>query len=168
MRPRTLATALSLLALPGMASSSEKPRSASAATAERATAERAIWNLEHAYWQFVERGDLTDYSDLWDTSFLGWPADSSAPVRKAHITDWITTEARKGWKFKMTGFKPAAIQDTGHVVSVCYWVQGEWLDKDDRRAGGFTSRIIHTWRWTGSRWRIVSGMSMRVPAAAMN
>jgi hypothetical protein len=163
MRPRTLAIALSLLALPGIALSSEKPTSAPASTAER-----TIWSLEHAYWRFVEHGDLTDYSNLWDTSFLGWPADSSAPVRKAHITDWMTTETGKGRNFKMTGFRPAAIEDAGPVISVCYWVQGEWLDKDGKRAGGFTSRIIHTWLRTGSRWRIISGMSMRVPAAAMN
>ncbi len=126
--------------------------------------ERRIWNLERDYWRFVERGDLIGYSNLWDRNFLGWPADSPAPVRKAHITDWIITETRKGRGFKLTGFKPAAIQEQGSVISVCYWVRGEWLDKDGTKAGGFTSRIVHTWLWTGSRWSIVSGMSMRVPA----
>jgi ketosteroid isomerase-like protein len=162
MRPRTLAIALSLLAPAATALCSAKPMSARAATAER-----TIWNLEHAYWRFVERGDLTDYSNLWAMDFLGWPADSPTPVGKAGITDWITTEMRKGWKFKVTRFQPAAIEDAGPVISVCYWVRGEWLDKKGERAGGFTSRITHTWLRSGNRWSIVSGMSMRVPESAL-
>src|SRR5947207_931638 len=52
--------------------------------------EQTLWNLERAYWRYVEHNDLAAYSDLWHKDFLGWPSVSSAPVRKDHITDWIT------------------------------------------------------------------------------
>src|SRR5437762_9999798 len=52
--------------------------------------EETLWKLEHDYWHFVEANDLAAYSKLWHKDFLGWPSVSSAPVRKDHITDWIT------------------------------------------------------------------------------
>src|SRR5947209_20207888 len=81
--------------------------------------EKTLWNLEHAYWRYVEQNDLTAYSTLWDDEFLGWPSVSAAPVRKNHITDWITSQTSKGLAFKFVQLKPAAIQLTGNVASVC-------------------------------------------------
>jgi len=49
--------------------------------------EQAIWNLERAYWRYVENNDLTAYRSLWHQDFLGWPSVSATPVRKDHITD---------------------------------------------------------------------------------
>ena len=75
--------------------------------------EQTLWDLEHAYWHYVETHDLAAYSNLWHKDFLGWPAVSSAPVRKDHITDWITSQTSKGLAFKTGDFKPAALQVTG-------------------------------------------------------
>ena len=33
--------------------------------------EQAIWNLERAYWRYVENNDLTAYRALWHQDFLG-------------------------------------------------------------------------------------------------
>ncbi|PYL33370.1 MAG: hypothetical protein DMF38_11695 [Verrucomicrobia bacterium] len=52
--------------------------------------QQRVWDLERAYWRYVETNDLAAYSSLWHKDFLGWPSVSSAPVRKDHITDWIT------------------------------------------------------------------------------
>src|SRR6266550_2485174 len=84
--------------------------------------QQTLWNLEHAYWQYVEKNDLGGYSNLWHEDFLGWPSVSSAPVRKDHITDWITSQTSKGLAFKAGEFKPAGIQVTGDVAFACYWV----------------------------------------------
>src|SRR5207248_3626711 len=62
--------------------------------------EQTLWNLERAYWRYVEHNDLAAYSDLWHKDFLGWPSVSSAPVRKDHITDWVTSQTAKGLAFK--------------------------------------------------------------------
>ena len=125
--------------------------------------ERAIWDLEHSYWQYVQDANLTDYQSLWHKDFLGWPSVSDAPVHKDHITDWITSQTVKGLSFRLLEFKPAAIQTNGDLVVVCYWVTNKWVNKDGTGEAR-TLRIIHTWLKTGNNWQIVGGMSMPVPA----
>src|SRR5947207_13917946 len=82
--------------------------------------EQALWGLERAYWRYVEHNDLIAYSDLWHKDFLGWPSVSASPVRKDHITDWITSQTAKGLAFKTVEFKPAAIQISGDVAFAGY------------------------------------------------
>ncbi len=124
--------------------------------------EQTIWELERAYWRYVQENNLSAYADLWHKDFLGWPSVSAAPVHKNHITDWITSQTTKGLAFKMVEFKPAAIQVTEDVAVACYWITFKWLDKDGNGAAN-TIRITHTWRKTGNDWRIRGGMSMPEP-----
>ena len=121
--------------------------------------EQRLWDLERAYWRYVENNDLTAYSDLWHKDFLGWPWVSSEPVRKDHITDCITSQTGKGLSFKAGEFKPAAIQVTGDVAFTCYRITFRWVDKDGKGAAR-TSRITHAWVRRGKDWRIIGGMSM--------
>ena len=124
--------------------------------------ERPLWNLEHAYWRYVENNDLPAYSDLWHKDFLGWPSVSATPVHKDHITDWITSQTSKGLAFKPGEFKPAAIQMSGSVAVACYWITFKWLNKDGNGTA-HTIRITHVWLKTGKDWRIIGGMSMPEP-----
>ena len=110
--------------------------------------EQTVWNLERAYWHYVENNDLAAYSNLWHKDFLGWPSVSSAPVRKEHITDWITSQTSKGLAFKTDDFKPAALQVTGDVAFACYWITFKWVDKDGNGAP-HTLRITHPWVRSG-------------------
>jgi len=121
--------------------------------------EETLWKLEHDYWRYVEANDLAAYSNLWHKDFLGWPSISAAPVRKDHITDWITSQTNKGLAFKTVGLKPAAVQVTGDVAMVCYWITLRWVDKDGNGPAQ-TVRITHAWRKTGDEWQIIGGMSM--------
>jgi hypothetical protein len=125
--------------------------------------EETIWNLELSYWQYVQQGNLTAYQTLWHNNFLGWPSVSDVPVRKDHITDWITSQTSKGLSFQLTEFKPAAIQVNGDLVVVYYWVTSKWVNKDGRGTD-HTLRITHTWVKNGKDWQIVGGMSMLEPA----
>src|SRR5947199_3673856 len=102
--------------------------------------EQTIWELERAYWRYVQDNDLSAYSGLWHKDFLGWPSVSAAPVRKDHTTAWITSQTSKGLAFKTGEFKPAAIQVTGDIAVACYWITFQWLDKDDNGAAN-TMRI---------------------------
>ena len=88
--------------------------------------EQTLWDLEHSYWHYVENNDLAAYSNLWHKDFLGWPSVSSAPVRKDHITDWITSQTTKGFRFKTDDFRPARLQVTGDMAFACYWVSLRW------------------------------------------
>jgi ketosteroid isomerase-like protein len=121
--------------------------------------EKTIWNLERSYWKYVEHNDLTSYRTLWDKNFLGWPSVSDAPVGKDHITDWITAQTSNGLSAKVAEVKPAAIQVTGDIAVVYYWVTFQWLDKDGK-GEAHTLRVTHTWVRNGQDWRIVGGMSM--------
>jgi hypothetical protein len=124
--------------------------------------ERAVWDLEHSYWRYVESNDLAAYSNLWHKNFLGWPSVSATPVRKDHITDWITSETSKGSSFKTHQFKPAAIQVNDDVAMACYWITFSWLDKNGK-GPTHTVRITHAWLRTGDSWQIIGGMSMGEP-----
>jgi ketosteroid isomerase-like protein len=128
--------------------------------------EQTLWNLEHAYWQYVEKNDLAAYSNLWHKDFLGWPSVSSAPVRKDHIIDWITSQTSKGLAFKAGELKPAEIQVTGDVAFTCYWITLSWVDKDGKGAP-HTFRITHAWLRSGKDWQIIGGMSMPEPESSV-
>jgi ketosteroid isomerase-like protein len=121
--------------------------------------EEMLWKRERAYWQYVQDNDLSAYSNLWHKDFLGWPSVNAAPVHKDHITDWITAQTSKGLVFKAGEFKPAAIQVTGNVAMVYYWITFRWLDKDGNGTAR-TLRITHAWLKTGDGWQIIGGMSM--------
>jgi ketosteroid isomerase-like protein len=124
--------------------------------------EQALWRLERAYWQYVEKNDLVAYSNLWHQDFLGWPSVSSTPVRKDHITDWITSQTSKGLTFEQGEFKAAELKVTGDVAFACYWISFTWTDKEGKGAS-HTLRITHAWVRSGKGWRIIGGMSMPEP-----
>jgi len=130
--------------------------------AQASSDEHTIWNLEHAYWQYVEKNDLAGYSNLWHEDFLGWPSISFVPVGKDQITDWITSQNSKGLTFKAGEFKPAAIKITGDFAFTCYWITLRWVDKRGEGAA-HTLRITHAWVRSGKDWRIIGGMSMPEP-----
>jgi ketosteroid isomerase-like protein len=121
--------------------------------------EKAVWDLERAYWRYVESNDLKSYVGLWHEAFLGWPSVSAAPVSKHNITDWITSQTGKGMKFKTVEFKPAAIRVTGDIAMAYYWVTFQWRDKDGK-GDSQKIRITHAWRRDGKGWQIIGGMSM--------
>jgi Domain of unknown function (DUF4440) len=127
--------------------------------AQASRSEQTLWNLEHQYWRYVEGNDLQSYLSLWHKDFLGWPSVSAAPVRKDHITDWITSQTSKGLAFKPGELRPAAIQVTGNVAVTYYWMTYTWANKDDSGATR-TTRVTHTWLSDGKDWRIIGGMSM--------
>lgn len=145
---------LASLALAEVAFPAGKP-----APSPASEAEQALWTLERNYWRYVENNDLKAYSNLWHENFLGWPSVSPTPVRKDHITDWITSQTGKGMAFKTVEFEPAAIEVTGEVASACYRITFKWVDKEGNGAA-HTLRIMHAWLRTGNDWRIIGGMSM--------
>lgn len=133
-------------------------------TSQTSESEQALWKLEHAYWDYVQDNDLPSYLGLWHKDFLGWPSVSASPVRKDHITDWITTQTSKGLTFKKGEFKPAAIQVLHDTMAVTYyWITYKWSDKNGAGATR-TVRVTHTWLKDEKGWHIIGGMSM--PEAA--
>ena len=153
----------SLFVLVCLLAAAQRAFSAEGSDPSQASAdEQTLWDLECAYWHYVENNDLTAYSNLWHKDFLGWPSVSSTPVRKDHITDWITSQTSKGMAFKAGEFKPAALEVTGDVAFACYWITFRWVDKQGHGAI-HTLHITHAWLRSGKDWRIIGGMSMPEP-----
>lgn len=118
-----------------------------------------IWAQEQAYWKYVQDNNLEAYRNLWQADFLGWPSVSPEPVRKSHITDWITVHTSKGETYKLNNLERLVIQVNGNYATSTYRERGAWVGKE-RVEPPFTVRIIHTWlRQPDGKWRIISGMS---------
>ena len=118
-----------------------------------------LWSLEKAYWQYVQANDLQKYRALWHPDFLGWPYVSPEPLRKDHITDWITAHTSKGESLHSYELEPLIAQVTGDVATTTYRMRMSWTGKDGAGKPS-TIRVIHTWaRGPGGRWQIISGMS---------
>jgi ketosteroid isomerase-like protein len=121
-----------------------------------------VWNLEKAYWEYVKTNDLEKYRALWHEDFLGWPFVSSAPVRKDHITDWITANTSKGVKLQSYSIEQLAIQVTGDVAINHYRIKADWATSEGVEVRKDTLRITHTWIRTQGTWQILGGMSAPV------
>jgi hypothetical protein len=121
-----------------------------------------IWKLEHEYWDYVQKNNLTAYRSLWHEQFIGWPFVSDAPLHKDHITDWITAETSRGHELRSFDLKPAAIHLTGNIAVDYYWITVLWADSSGKGEPR-TSRITHTWVRTPAGWQIFGGMSAQEP-----
>src|SRR2546430_15716809 len=126
--------------------------------------EKQIWNLENAYWEYVKANDLEKYRALWHEDFLGWPLISSAPVRKDHITDWMTAKTSKGMKLQSYSLEQPAIKITDDIAIDHYRIKMNWANSDGANLRTDTLRITHTWIGTQGAWRIIGGMSAPVNA----
>ena len=124
--------------------------------------EAQVWKLEKAYWDYVKDNDLEKYRALWHEQFLGWPISSAAPVRKDHITDWITKNTSQGVKLQSYEFEQVAIQITGDIAASHYRIKMNWSGPKPTDTKTETLRIHHTWVRTGETWQIQSGMSAPV------
>src|SRR5881392_820389 len=107
--------------------------------------EAQIWSLEKAYWEYVKGNDLEKYRALWDEDFLGWPFVSSAPVRKDHITDWITSNTSKVVKLPSYSIEQLAIHVTGDVSIDHYRIKSTWANNEGAEVRTDAFRITHTW-----------------------
>jgi ketosteroid isomerase-like protein len=136
----------------------------SALAQDAAKDETQVWQLEKAYWEYVKANDLDKYRALWHENFLGWPFISSAPVRKDHITDWITANTSKGIKLHSYSIEQLAIQVTGDVAVDYYRINATWANSQGAEVRTDRLRITHTWIRTGGTWQIIGGMSSPVNA----
>ena|SRR5262249_22381383 len=126
--------------------------------------ESQVWNLEKAYWEYVKANDLDKYRALWHENFLGWPFVNSAPVRKDHITDWISMNTSKDIKLESYSIEEVAIQITDDIAVTQYRIKMNWAKGEQPETKNDTMRITHTWIRTDGIWQIIGGMSAPVNA----
>ena len=126
--------------------------------------EAQVWNLEKAYWEYAKANDLEKYRGLWHEDFVGWPTSSSTPMRKDHITDWITRNTSKGVKMQSYAIEQLAIQVTGDIAIDHYRVKIGWAGPGRTESNTEVIRITHTWLRAHGSWQIIGGMSAPVNA----
>ena len=129
---------------------------------DSAKEEAQVWNLEKAYWEYVKTNDLEKYRALWHEDFLGWPFVSSAPLRKDHIADWITSNTSKGVRLQSYSIERLAIHVTGDVAIDHYRIKATWANNEGAEVRTDAFRITHTWIRTHDNWQIIGGMSAPV------
>lgn len=118
-----------------------------------------VWSQEQAYWNYVQSNNLDAYRALWHADFVGWPYVSPEPLRKAHITDWMTVHTSKGESFKLDNLERLLVEVNGNYATATYRVRGTWVDKSGK-SDAASIRVIHTWlRGSDGKWLIISGMS---------
>jgi hypothetical protein len=140
---------------------------ATALAQDSASDETQVWNLEKAYWEYVKSNDLEKYRALWHENFVGWPTSSSTPLRKDHITDWITRNTSKGVKLQSYAIEQLAIQLFGDIAINHYRIKMVWVGPKPSDNKTELLRIHHTWTRTGNTWQIIGGMSAPVNAEGM-
>ena len=89
-----------------------------------------VWSLEKTYWEYVQADDLGRYRTLWDSDFLGWQSVSPEPLRKGHITDWITAHTSKGETLKSYDLERLTMQATDKFATVTYRVRLTWVGQE--------------------------------------
>src|ERR1043166_1653894 len=124
--------------------------------------EAQVWNLEKAYWEYVKANDLEKYRALWHEDFVGWPSFSASPVRKDHITDWITANTSKGVKLQSCSIEELATRVTGDLPITHYRIKLVWVGPRPNDSETEAVRITHTWIRTRDRFQILGGMSAPV------
>ena len=138
---------------------------AAALAADSSKDEAQLWGSEKAYWEYVKANDLEKYRALWHKDFVGWPFVSPEPVRKDHITDWITNNTSQGLKLQSYAIEQLAMHLTGDIAIDHYRMKSSWarvgtgeLVRTD------AMRITHTWIRVNGAWQILGGMSAPVNA----
>lgn len=135
-----------------------------ALAADSATDETQVWNLERSYWEYVKVNDLEKYRALWHDDFVAWPPMSSAPVRRDHLTDWLTNNISKGIKLQSFSIEQLAIQVIRDVGIVHYRIKMVWSGPGATESNTQSLRVTHTWLRTNGSWQIIGGMGSPVNA----
>lgn len=116
--------------------------------------EEAVWQLEEAYFRYVQAGDVENYLTLWDDEFVGWPCGSEQPQGKETIADWVQEIRDQNLQVEYE-LQREAVRAFGDVVATQYGL----LYSDGTSEGSVDrTKITHTWRRSGETWKIITGM----------
>jgi len=118
--------------------------------------EDEVWQMEEAYWRYVQAGDVESYLDLWHPDFVGWPCGLVRPTGKANVGSMV--RAVRGQEYRLiVDLHREAVQRFGEIAIVHYsaatirrYANGE------ARTSLF--KLTHTWKRMESQWQIIGGM----------
>ena len=121
-------------------------------------AEQAVWEMEEAYWRYVEAGDVESYLGLWHEDFVGWPCFTWSPVGKEGVGAWVESIRDNGWTLTYQ-LRPQAVRLFGDVAVAHYAAEYVYQYGDGTAEGeGEWRKFTHTWMKMDDRWQIIGGM----------
>ncbi len=121
-------------------------------------AEQAVWEMEEAYWRYVEAGDVESYLGRWQEDFVGWPCFTWSPVGKEGVGAWVESIRDNGWTLTYQ-LRPRAVRLFGDVAVAHYAAEYVYQYGDGTAEGeGEWRKFTHTWMKMDDRWQIIGGM----------
>ena len=131
---------------------------AGAGELELTAEQKAVWQLEEAYWRYVKAGDVDNYVKLWHENFVGWPCHSKIPSDKSGIGSWVRDIRDNGWTLSYR-LEPLAFRTFDDVVVVHYAAEYVYSYGDGTSSGrGLWRKFMHAWKKAGNGWQIITGM----------
>lgn len=129
--------------------------------------EDEIWQMEEAYWRYVEAGDVESYTNLWHPDFVGWPCGAEQPTGKANIAGIV--RAVRDQEYTLTyELNREATEYFGDVAVAHYSALSVRRYPDGRVTGeGRLLKLTHTWIRSADEWQIITGMCAVLSPAAL-
>jgi uncharacterized protein DUF4440 len=155
MNPHSCRSGLGLFVLLAVAGATAQAQDTSPPSSP---AVAAVWQLEDAYWKYVQTADIQSYVKLWHDRFRGWPCVTPHTATKDSIGNWVRRirDEHVRLTYRLTREGAAEI---GNTVIVYYSTPMLREYPDGRVEGRDTVwKFTHTWQKHGQRWLIVGGM----------
>ena len=124
------------------------------------SSEEEIWQLEEAYVANHGKADHAAILSAYHRDFLGWPDESSRPLRKADMPDLLQKSFPKPTD-NVAEIERGGIQVKDNVAMTQYSVHDK-IRGGDPAERKVLLRITHTWLKEDGRWQILGGMSNEV------
>jgi ketosteroid isomerase-like protein len=118
--------------------------------------EDEVWEMEEAYWRYVQAGDVESYTDLWHSDFVGWPCGLEQPTGKANVGGMVRAVRDQEYTV-IVDLHREAVQQFGEIAIVHYSAAAT---RRYANGGNRTSlyKLTHTWKRMEGQWQIIGGM----------
>jgi hypothetical protein len=152
-------------------SAARSPAAPSAGAPTRA--ECQVWNRQKAYYRYLAAGDTAGFRTLWSRRFVGWPGGAPAPASMADTANFSRylssivrahEDSTRRWHVEL---RPMSVADYGDNIVVTLYAEGSYAvdTRSGVKAPERWTKLIHTWKRYGSRWRIITGMAAPLDTA---
>jgi ketosteroid isomerase-like protein len=115
------------------------------------------WAAEERYWATNIAGDVSNYLEIFDDAFTGWPCRSERPQTKADLlAEGAGLLKPAGVKVRVS-LEDKAASGSGEFV-VVYYRAREFHSAADGKEEQLVRNFTHTWVKRPSGWQIIGGM----------
>jgi ketosteroid isomerase-like protein len=125
-------------------------------------AQKEVWQMEQAYWDYLKNKDLAGYMALWHPDFTGWPKGVEKPANKQLVREFVKPVLEDLMPDSASvNLTPYSIEfyEKGKIAIVYYLCDVSWKSKSSREDIHNIDRYIHVWLKQEKTWKIIGGMN---------